>query len=172
MLRNVNQPGQDGMRVHLKHPSHRADAQPFGQGAHGPHQHVERDTLAMHRRAVGLLAIATTAGAMQLAPGAVVGVTVGTDIAEPDPAPIGTGRMRTEMLRGLHLAWPSPRGHEAGWRATRRLGYVFVGLLTGGTGGLAGKTRKRLRVAEAHTRRRQRLGWLLIPCEAIAWPRP
>src|SRR6266446_8908603 len=98
---------------------------------------------------VVLRKVISARGTLELPPGAVVGVTVGTDIAEPDPAPIGTGRMRTEMLRGLHLAWPSPRGHEAGWRATRRLGYVFVGLLTGGTGGLAGKTRKRLRVAGA-----------------------
>jgi len=45
----------------------------------------------MQRRAVGLLDIATAAGAMQLAPGATVGVTIGTDIAEPDPAPIGAG---------------------------------------------------------------------------------
>src|SRR5438128_6286307 len=120
---------------------------------------------------MGLLEVAATAAAMQLAPGAVVGVTVGTDIAEPDPAPIGTGRMRTEMLRGLHLAWPSPRGHEAGWRAPGRLGCVRVSLLTGGTGGRAGEARKRLRVAGALARR-QRLGWLLIPCEAIAGPRP
>src|SRR2546426_86946 len=34
------------------------------------------------------------------------------------------------------------RGHDAGWRATGRLGDVLVGLLTGGTGGLAGEARK------------------------------
>src|SRR6266567_1119502 len=58
-----------------------------------------------------------------------------------------------------------------GWRATGWLGYVFVGLLTDGTGGLAGEPRKRLRVAGALARR-QRLGWPLISCGAIAWPRP
>ena len=134
MLRNVNQPGQDGTRVHLKHPSHRADAQPFGQGAHGPYQHVERDTLAMQRRAVGLLEIATTAGAMQLAPGATVGVTIGTDIAEPDPAPIVAGGMGAEVPRRVHLARAAARGHDTGWRALarrrQRLGWP---LLSSGT---------------------------------------
>jgi hypothetical protein len=119
---------------------------------------------------MGFLAIAITARAMQLAPGAAVGVTVGTDIAEPSPAPIGTVRMGTAMLRGLHLARPSPRGHDAGWRATGRLGCGRVSLLTGGTGGLAGEARKRLWVAGALARWRQRLGWPLIPSGTLVWP--
>src|SRR2546427_1717660 len=112
----------------------------------------------------GLLEVAATAAAMQLPPGATAGMTVGTNIAQPEPALIRTVRIRAEMPRGLHLARPSPRGHEAGWRATGLLGSVLVGLLTGGTGGLAGEARKRLRVAGALARRRQRLGWPLIPC--------
>src|SRR5437867_963060 len=170
MLRNVNQPGQDGTRAHLKHPSHRADAQPFGQGAHGPHQHVERDTLAMQRRAVGFLEIATTAGAMQLAPGATVGVTIGTDIAEPDPAPIVAGGMGAEVPRRVHLARAAARGHDTGWRAPGRLGSVLVGLLTGGTGGRGGEAREWLRVAGALARRRQRLGWPLLSSGTLIWP--
>src|SRR5882672_5579489 len=42
-------------------------------------------------------------------------------------------------------------------------------LLTGGTGGLAGEARKRLRVAGALARR-QRLGWPLIPSGTLVWP--
>src|SRR5262249_51361319 len=54
-----------------------------------------------------------------------------------------------EVARGVHLARPSPRGHEAGWRAPGRLGSVRVGLLTGGAGGVAGAARERLRGAGA-----------------------
>src|SRR4030095_739937 len=107
---------------------------------------------------------------MQLAPGATVGVTVGAEMAEPHPALIRTVRIWAEMLRGIHLARPSPRGYDAGWRATGRLGAVRVGLLTGGTGGLAGEARKWLRVAGALARRRQRLGWPLIPSGTLVWP--
>src|SRR6266446_690283 len=106
----------------------------------------------------GLLEVAATAGAMQLAPGATVGVTVGAEIAEPHPALIRTVRIRAEMLRGIHLARPSPRGHDAGWRATGWLGYVLVGLLTGGTRGPAGEARKRLQVTGALGRCRGRPG--------------
>src|SRR6059058_5719606 len=98
---------------------------------------------------MGLLEVAATAGAMQLAPWSTAGMPIGAEIAEPHPALIRTVRMRAAMLRGLHLARPSPRGYDAGWRVTGRLGCVRVGLLTGGTGGLAGEPRKRLQVAGA-----------------------
>src|SRR5438128_10432995 len=117
----------------------------------------------MKRRPVGFEEITTTARAIQLAPQATAGMPIGTDIVQSHPALIRTVQMRAEMLRGVHLARPSSRGSYAGWRATRRLGCVLVGLRTGGTGRLAGEARKRLRVAGTLARRRQRLGWLLIP---------
>src|SRR5207249_1181936 len=109
---------------------------------HRPHQPLGHHTLAMQRRAVGLLEIAPTARAMPLAPRATVGMAIGTDIAQPHPAPIGTGGMRAEVPRGVHLARAATRGDLAGWWATGRLGCGRVGLLTGGTGGLAGEARK------------------------------
>src|SRR5467141_4844968 len=120
--------------------------------------------------AVGLLEIATAVGAMQLAPQSPAGMTVGRDIAQTEPAPIGTGRLGAEVRRRVHLARPSPRGDHAGWRATGRLGCGRVGLLTGGTRGFVGEARKRLRVAGALARWRQRLGWSLIPCGTRVWP--
>jgi hypothetical protein len=170
MIRYLDQPGQDRVGIDCEHAGDGTNAQPFRQGAHRPYQPLGHHTLAMQRRAVGFLEVAATAGAMQLAPGTAVGVTVGAAIAEPHPALIRTGRIRAEMLRGLHLARPSPRGDSAGWRATGRLGGVCVGLRTGGTGGLTGETRKRLRVAGALARWRQRLGWPLIPSGTLVWP--
>src|SRR3989442_11816503 len=118
--------------------------------------------------AVGLLEIAPAARAMQLAPQSTAGMTVGRDIAQAEPAAIRTGGTGTEMVGGVDLARPSSRGSHAGWRATGRLGSVLVGLLTGGTRGLAGEARKQLRVAGALARRRQRLGWALIPSPKLA----
>src|SRR6266851_1294500 len=161
MVRHLDQPLQYGIWIDLKHPSYRADAQAFRQCAHRPYQLLGRHALAMQGRAVGLLEIATAVGAMQLSPWSTAGMPIGTEIAQPHPTPIGTDRMRAEMPRGVHVARPSPRGHDTRWRAPGRLGSVLVGLRTGGTGGLAGEARKRLRVAGALARRRQRLGWLV-----------
>src|SRR6266850_4699191 len=170
MVRHLNQPLHHRVRVHLEHPGDSTDAQALRQCAHRPHQLLGRHALPMQRGAMGLLEVAATAAAMQLPPGATAGMTVGTNIAQPEPALIRTVRIRAEMPRGLHLARPSPRGHEAGWRATGLLGSVLVGLRTGGTGGLAGEARKRLRVAGALARWRQRLRWPLLLSGTLVWP--
>src|SRR5713101_3262558 len=115
----------------------------------------------MKDRAMGLEEVALTTAAMQLAPGGAAGMTIGAESTAPHPALIRTVRIRAEMLRGLHLARPSPRGHDAGWRAPGRVGCIRVGLFTGGTGGLAGETRKRLRIAGALARWQAGLGWLV-----------
>jgi hypothetical protein len=144
VIRHLDQPGQHRVGVHLEGTGDGADPQSFGSCAHGPHQLLGLHALTMQRRAVGLLAIATAAGAMPLSPGATAGMTIGAEIAEPHPALIRTVGMRAAMPRGIHLTRPSPRGYDAGWRATGRLGDVLVGLLTGGTGGLAGEARNGL----------------------------
>ena len=78
--------------------------------------------------------------------------------------------MRAAMPRGVHRARPASCGHDAGWRATGRLGGVRVDLRTGGPGGLAGEARKWLRVAGAFAGWRQRLGWPLLPSGTLVWP--
>src|SRR5437899_11823450 len=89
----------------------------------------------------GLLEIAPAAGAIQLAPRATAGMTVGTDIAQPEPALIRTVRMRAEMLRGVHLARPSSRGGHAGWGCAGGLRARRGCLRTGRAGGLVGEAR-------------------------------
>src|SRR5712691_11824442 len=96
----------------------------------------------MQQRAVRLEEIPLAYGAVPLPPGAATRMPVGTEVPPAYPAPIGAVGIRAEVERGVHLARPSPRGHDAGWWAPRRLGSVRVGLLTGGTGGLAGEARK------------------------------
>src|SRR5882724_2004871 len=87
--------------------------------------------------------------------------SIGAAMAEPHPAMIRTVRIRAEMLRGIHLARPSPHGYDAGWRATGRLGDMLMGLLTGGTRGRAGEARKWLQGAGALGRWHNGLGWLV-----------
>ena len=114
--------------------------------------------------------ISVTGAAIELSPGTATGMTVGTDIAQPHPAPRGTGRMGAEVRRCVHLARAAARGDDAGWRATGWLGAVRGGLFTGGTQGRAGEPRKRLQVVGALVRWRQRLGWPLISSGTRVWP--
>src|SRR5205807_7280062 len=110
-------PLQHGVRGNLEHPGDGADAQALRQRTHRPHPLLGHYAPAMPGCAVGLLARATTARAMQLAPRSTAGMTVGRDMAQAEPAAIRTVGSGTEMPGGVDLARPSPRGHEAGWRS-------------------------------------------------------
>ena len=113
LLGHLDQPGEDRVGIDLKHPGDGTDAQALRQRAHGPHQPLGCHALAMQRRAVGLLEIATTARAIQLAPGATAGMPVGRDIAQAEPTAIPTVGIGTEMLGGVDLAPASSRRDEA-----------------------------------------------------------
>src|SRR2546427_12877448 len=99
----------------------------------------------MQRRAVGLLEIATTARAIQLAPRATAGMTVGTNIAQPEPAAIATGGIGKEMARGVHLAAASTRGGDGGWRGAGGRRARRGGVVTRGGIGPLGGARKVVR---------------------------
>src|SRR5438128_2306029 len=113
MIRYLDHPCQDRVRIDLKHAGHGTDAQALRQRAHRPHQLLGPHALAMQRRAMGLLEGAATAGAMQLAPGATAGMPVGRDIAQAEPAAIPTVGIGTEMPGGVDLAPASSRRAEA-----------------------------------------------------------
>ena len=74
MVRSFDQPVQHRIGVHLEDAGDGTDAEPFRQRAHGPHQQIRRDTLAMEQRAVGLQNVPVTGGAVPLAPGAAAGM--------------------------------------------------------------------------------------------------
>src|SRR5256886_7618369 len=113
MIRYLDQPGQYRVGIDFEHPGDGTNAQPFRQGARGPPQPLGHHTLAMQRRAVGLLEIAPTARAMQLAPRSTAGMPVGRDIAQAEPAAIRTVGIGTEMPGGVDLAPASSRRDEA-----------------------------------------------------------
>src|SRR5262249_61979155 len=82
---------------------------------------------------------------MQLAPWSTVGMPIGTEIAQPHPAPIGTVGLRAKMRRRVHLARAAPRGDDTGWWGAGRLWARHSGLRTGLAVGLAGKGREGVR---------------------------
>src|SRR2546428_457919 len=147
MVHHLDQPYKHGVGIDFEHPGDGADAQAFRQRAHRPHQLLGRDAFAMERRAVGLLEIALASRAVELPPRAAARMTIRTEIAPAHPASIVAVRMGAAMLRGVHLAWPSPAGSD------RRRGegggqsrWFLRRLRTGRTVGLACETRKRRRV--------------------------
>jgi len=126
----------------------------------------------MHGRALGLLKVALTLETIQLTPGTATWMAIGSDVATARPPLIRTVGMGAEMPRGLHLARPSPRGDDAGWRAPGRLGDVLVGLLTGGTRGLAGEARKGLGLTVALGQWAWGLRYRRTHGGGVAGPRP
>jgi len=53
--------------------------------------------------------IAFARGAVELAPGTATGMTVGPEVAQPEPAAIATARMGTEVLGGIDCAGAAMR---------------------------------------------------------------
>src|SRR5438128_3605691 len=119
---------------------------------------------------MGRLEVAAPAGAMQLAPGSTVGVTVGTYIAQPEPAAITTGGSGTAMARGVHLAAASACGDDGGWRGTGGLRARRGGVLTRVTMGLVGEARKGCGCFGALARYLGKQGRLVARGGAVVWP--
>src|SRR2546426_7566923 len=115
----------------------------------------------MQRGAVGLLEIALASRAGALPPGATTRMPVGTEIAQPHPAPIGTGGLRAKMRRRVHLARAAPHGDDARWWGAGSLWARHSCLRTGLAVGRAGMARKGLRDPRALA------GWWY----ALGWPR-
>src|SRR5712691_4336631 len=120
----------------------------------------------------GLLEIATTARAIQLAPGSTAGMPIGTDIAQPHPAPIDTVRMGAEVRRRVHLARAAARRHDAWWRSCGGLRARGGGVLTGVAVRLAGEARKGFRLAAVLAPWWRGLRWCRVSSSTVAWPHP
>jgi hypothetical protein len=92
---------------------------------------------------MGLLEIALTPKTLELPPRATPGMAIGAEIAPPDPAVIGTVRIRTEMGRSVHLAAAPAPGDQAGWWSREGLMARLGGLCTRVTRGSMGEASKR-----------------------------
>src|SRR5213594_264630 len=115
---------------------------------------------------------AATGDAQQLAPATPIGMAVGAEIPPSRPALIRTVRIRAEMLRGIHLARSSPRGHDTGWRRCGGLRARGGGVLTGVAVRLAGEARKGFRLAAARAPWWRGLRWCRVSRSTVAWPHP
>src|SRR4030095_112900 len=101
----------------------------------------------MEDRTVVFGEIPLARGALELAPGAAIGMAIGAQIAPPEPAAIATAPMGAEVLRGIHGARPAVRrGQRRGWRRRRLVGMGGFSLTQSALRSLgqAGKRRGRL----------------------------
>ena len=157
--------------VDLEHPCGAPDAQAFGQARDDAHDELDGSALAMKQCAEGLQKVAATGDAQQLPPWAPTGMAVGAQIPQAYLAPIRTIRMRTEMLRGVHLAFSATCGGDPwGWRSRRGDRGGLPSLLTRGARGLVGKASKRFRSARALTRGWNWGGWRVPSRPTFAGP--
>jgi hypothetical protein len=107
-----------------------------------------------------------------LPPGSGAGMAVRLEIPEPGPAIGVTVQIGTELGGGVHLARGAPRGPDAGWRATGRLGNWLLGMLTSRAERLVSEARKRLRVAGALPGRGGGRGRCPTHLRSAPWPSP
>src|ERR1043166_176737 len=126
----------------------------------------------MEDRPVVFREIPLARGALELAPGAAIGMAIGAQIAPPEPAAIATAPMGAEVLRGLHGARPAVcRGHRLGWRRRRRGGLCRLSLTQGAWRSL-GQASKRFGFLGARAS-----GWLgwherLVRGSGVVGPQP
>src|SRR5438132_2903860 len=111
----------------------------------------------MEERAEGLQKGAATGDAEQLAPGTAMGMAIGPQIVQPQPAAIATAPMGAKVLRGVHGARPAVRrGHRLGWGWRRHVGMGGL-MLTQGALRPLGQAGKRFGFRGARASRW--LGW-------------
>src|SRR2546428_12181965 len=99
----------------------------------------------MQRRAMRLKKIPVTCAAIELSPGTTTGMTVGRDIAQPEPAPIATVGIGTEITRGVAVTAAASRrrlGRE--WRRRGLQPGSLDRLPTSRATGVTGGARERL----------------------------
>jgi hypothetical protein len=124
----------------------------------------------MKDRAVDLQKVRLATPTLELAPAAAAGIPIGPDIPQPHPPIIGTARQWAELRRGVHVARLSRFGREQQWRDKRGLRARIWGLLTSGTVGFVGETRKWLRIAGVLVERRSGLSGGRAGCGSASRP--
>jgi hypothetical protein len=136
LLGSFAQPVQHRIGVDLEDPRRGADTETFSQASQDAHDQLDRRLFAVEEGAMGLQKVALTRDTVELAPGAAAGMTVGAEIAQPEPAPIVTIAVRTKVPRSVDLTGtPVGRCHGSGRHRRKRFGRRSV-LFTQGAMGL------------------------------------
>jgi len=95
---------------------------------------------------------------------------VRANIAEPEPAAIGTGGIRTEMVGGDDVATAAPCRDQRRWRGAGRLPARCDALFTGVTVGFMSETQKGFGLFGALVRWRDERSCSLLLGRPSAWP--
>jgi len=149
LLSSLHQPLQHGVGIDLEDPCGCTDAQSFSQTGQDTHDQLYRQTLTMKNRAMRLEKITLAGAAVQLAPGATAGMTVGAEVAKSQPASIVAAVMRAKVHRGVDCTRASAGGRQRvrpSW--CRWLGMVGL-MFTRSARGALGETLKRCGLARA-----------------------
>ena len=123
LLGRFHQPLQHRVRSHLKDPGGGANAEPLGQAGQDTDHQLHRHLFTMKNRAMMFRKIALARGALELSPGATTGMTVGPQVAQPEPAAIVTTAVGTKVHGRIHRPGAAVRGRHrlrGCWR--RRVG--------------------------------------------------
>src|SRR5262249_35655380 len=97
LLRRLDQPLKNGSGSDLKDPRRGADTQTLSQTGQDPHDEFDCRLFAVEDRAMRLQKIPLARRAVELPPGATTGMTIGSEIAKPQPPPVITTGMRTKV---------------------------------------------------------------------------
>src|SRR5262245_39333303 len=97
MLRRFHQPVERRVWSDLKDSSGSPNAQTLRQAGEHAHDEFDLGLFAMEDGTGCFQKVALTCRAVDLAPGAATGMTVGAEIPQPEPAPIGTIAVRTKV---------------------------------------------------------------------------
>ena len=115
LLGGLHQPVQHGVGGDLKDPRGGANPQTLAQARQHPDDQLPGDLLAMQERAMMLGKGALARSTLALSPGAAIRMSIGPEVAQPEPAALATTPMWTEVPGGIDPAGTSRgRGHRIG----------------------------------------------------------
>src|SRR5262249_4730985 len=123
LLGGFDQPVQHGIGIDLEDAGGGADTSPLSQAGHNPYDQLDWGLFAVEDRAMRLQKVPRASRTVALAPRAAAGMAIAPQMAQPQPAPIGTIAVRTKVHGGVALTGASVRHrhrlgtHQRPWRA-------------------------------------------------------
>src|SRR5262249_35237759 len=135
LLGRLNQPLQDRIGVDLEDSRGGTDTQTLGEARQDAHDALHGRLFAVEEGAMGLQKVALARGTVELTPGTTARMAIGPQVAQRQPATIGTVAMRTKVPGRVDLTGTSVRrGHGGRPGGRRRFGLHSVALAQGAMG--------------------------------------